>query len=590
MTTREASSFPRYEADEIPALPVALGLGVQSAILAITPIALFPIVLAQSVGASDEFSDWAVFAMLVVNGATTIAQAYRFGPIGSGMLIVSYPSPTTIPFCIVALQQGGPTTLAALIVVYGAMQILLSMRMAVLRRIFTPAISGALLILLLLSLIPVLFRNLGDAPADAPAFSSPLCILVAFVVMVGFLIRGPNNWRVWASIIGIAAGSAVAVATGIFDFGPVMGAPAIGLPQEGWPGISFTLDTSFWSMLPVFLFLSVVAVLQGNSINLATQRVSWRNARAIDYRRVQGSMLGAGLANIVAGLAAVMPITIGPRGVAFTQQTGCGSRYIGVITGVLLIVVAFFPKVWSLLLGIPAPVVAIYVLVLIGPLVVEGMKLIVQDAPDYRISLVVGTAIVFGLGLQMGLVSLPVGEIWEDVLQKALTGGGAILVLLTMYAEFRRHRRQQIRVDLRMDELPKLHQFIEQFSFRHGWSAQMTTRLQAVTEETMQILLDGREGEDDQQPNRLSVEAVGLGQVAELEFQSVAGGEDNVEDRLALLSQQMPLGSESEMPNLETLVQRDAALRLLKYYAASVNHKQYFDVEVITVRVMPPTG
>ena len=595
MASSTTPPSPRYEADETPAPLTTLGLGVQSALLTVTPVVLFPLILAQSVGASDAFADWAVFAMLVVCGAAIVVLSCRLGPVGSGMIVVPYPAPNLLPFCILALQQGGTDTLAGLLVAYGAFQIVVSLRLALLRRLVTPAISGAILILLMLSLVPVVFRGLGDAPADAPAYAGPLCILATSAVTLGLLIRGSNNWRVWASIIGIVAGSAVAVTTGIYDFGPATAAPAMGLPLDGWPGLSLPFDSAFWSLLPLFLFLSVVSVLQGNSIVLATQRLSWRSPRAMDYRRVQGANIGTGLFNLMGGLAAVMPLAIGPRGASFVQQTGCASRYIGVITGILLVVAAFFPKVWSLLLGIPAPVVAVYILILVAPLIVEGMKLIIQDAPDYRVSLVVGLAIVVGLGLQAGLVSLPVAEVWESALQKALTGGGIVLLMLTAFAEFRRRRREHLQVNMHVDELPKLNQFIEQFSSRRGWNEQMTARLQAVAEETLYILLEGREGalrqaQEDERPRRLVVDAASVGSTAEIEFKSVAGSDENLEDRMSLLSQQMPVGSELELPALETLVERDAALRLLRHYATSVSHTQYFDVEIITVRVTPPAG
>ena len=590
MTSPGIPSFPQYEADETPAPPVALGLGIQSALLAVVPVALFPIVLAQSVNGSGEFSDWAVFAMLVLTGAATIVLACRFGPIGAGLVIVPYPSPSVLPFCILAIQQGGTATLAALLVVYGAFQLVVSMRLALLRRIVTPAVSGAILILLVLTLVPVVFRNLGDVPADAPSFAGPVCIFMAFAVTVGLLIRGGGNWRVWASVLGVAAGSVAAVIIGIYDFGPVKEAAAVGLPLSGWPGVDFGLAPAFWALLPVFLFLSVVAVLQGNSIVLTTQRVSWRNPRAMDYRRVQGATIGAGLANVLAGLAAVMAVGISPRGAAFAQQTGCASRRVGMIMGALLVVAAFFPKTWSLLLGIPAPVVAVYILILVSPLVVEGMKLILQDAPDYRMSLVVGTAIVFGLGLQTGFVALPVEEVWEAVLHKALTGGGAVLVLLTAVVEFRRQRHERIRVDLDVEELPKLYRFMEQFAARRGWSAEMTGRLQAVAEETMYILLEGQESGGNGRPGRLAVDAASTGPTAELEFKSVADSGENLEDRIALLSQRAPAEAEFEAVEMETLVQRDAALRLLRHYASSVSHSQYFDMEIITVRVTPPAS
>ncbi len=43
--------------------------------------------------------------------------------------------------------------------------------------------------------------------------------------------------------------------------------------------------------------------------------------------------------------------------------------------------------------------------------------------------------------------------------------------------------------------------------------------------------------------------------------------------------------SESEASDLEAVVERDAALRLLNHYATSVTHRQYQDVEIITAVV-----
>ena len=158
MTTTSASLTPQYEPDESPPRLEALGLGIQSALLVVAPIALFPIVLINAVDGSDASVAWAVFAMLVVNGAVTILQSFRIGPIGSGMLVIPYPSPTAIPFCIIALEEGGAATLAALIVTSSLFQLVLSLRMSLIRRLVTPAMSGAILILLIITMIPVLFN------------------------------------------------------------------------------------------------------------------------------------------------------------------------------------------------------------------------------------------------------------------------------------------------------------------------------------------------------------------------------------------------------------------------------------------------
>ena len=588
MTTSSASSTPQYEPHEDPPRFEALGLGLQSALLVVAPIALFPIVLFNAVGGSATDVAWAVFAMLVANGGVTILQAFRTGPIGAGLLVIPYPSPTAIPFCIIALEQGGASTLAALIVTSGLFQLALSLRLSAIRRLVTPSISGAVLILLIITVVPVIFEALSDVPDDAPAAAAPVCILVTFGLIMGLLIRGSGVWRVWSSLIGIVAGSVAGIAFGIFDFGPVRDAPAAGLPLDGWPGLGLNFGAAYWSLLPAFLFLGLLSLLQGTSIGLSIQRVSWRQPRAMDYRRVQGLSVSTALGNLLAGFAAVMPLATSPRGTVFVQQTGCAARSIGVATGVLLIAAAFFPKSWSLLIGIPSPVTAIFIVAMLSPLMVEGMKMIVQDAPDYRLSLVIGSALLVGLGLQTGLVPLAVGDLWESLLQRALTAGGITLVLLLLVSEFNRRRRRTFRSELSMDSLPNVNRFLEGVSRDRGWDSRMTGRLQAVAEETLITLCQVSDGQAGASPGRLLLTAGGDGSVAELEFVSAAADTPNLEDCISLLTNPGPEGEGLGLGETELAIGRDASLRLLHHYATSVTHRQYHDIQVIELRVASP--
>ena len=563
-------------------------MGLQSALLVVASIALFPIVLFNAAGGSEAEVAWAVFAMLVANGGVTILQAFRAGPMGAGLLVIPYPSPTSIPFCIIALEQGGASTLAALIVTSGLFQLALSLRLSAIRRLVTPSISGAVLLLLVITVVPVIFEALSDVPDDAPAAAAPVCILVTFALIMGLLIRGSGAWRVWSSLIGIVAGSVAGIAFGIFDFGPVREAPAAGLPLDGWAGPGLSFGAAYWSLLPAFLFLGLLSLLQGTSIGLSIQRVSWRQLRAMDYRRVQGLSVGTALGTVLAGLAAVMPLATSPRGTVFVQQTSCASRAIGVITGLLLIAAAFFPKSWSLFIGIPAPVTAIFIVAMLSPLMVEGMKMIVQDAPDYRMGLVIGSALLVGLGFQTGLVPLAIGDLWESLLQRALTAGGITLVILLVVAEFKRRRRHTLRAELSMDSLPQINQFLEDVSRDRGWDSQMIGRLQAVAEETLITLSQVSDGETGARSGGLILAAGGDGTVAELEFVSAAADTPNLEDCISLLTNPGPEGEGLDVGEIEPAIGRDASLRLLHHYAASVSHRQYHDIQVIELRVAVP--
>ena len=68
--------------------------------------------------------------------------------------------------------------------------------------------------------------------------------------------------------------------------------------------------------------------------------------------------------------------------------------------GLVFLALAFLPKVAALLLAIPNPVVAAYLMVLMGMLFVQGMKIVVQGGIDYRKGLVVGLAFWLGVGFQ----------------------------------------------------------------------------------------------------------------------------------------------------------------------------------------------
>ena len=261
------------------------------------------------------------------------------------------------------------------------------MRLALLRRIVTPTVNGTIMILIVITVVPVLFNLIEDVPDGAPSAAGPVCILLTFAAMVGILLRSSGSWRMWAPTIGIGIGCAAAVAFGLFDLEPLEQSPWFGFPLSSWPGFGLDFGPAFWTLLPAFLFTSAVAILQTNTMSFSSLRVSWRDGRAIDFRRV--------------------PIETGPRGSMLVLQTGCASRYIGILVGVIYIAVSFFPKLPGLIGTIPGPVVAVFLVVTMAPLLVEGMRTIIEEEFDYRKSLVVGVAIMVGLGFQFDMVTLP---------------------------------------------------------------------------------------------------------------------------------------------------------------------------------------
>ena len=147
----------RYQADETLPPALAIGLGLQLAVLIVAFPILIPTVVMRAAGTTDSYLSWAVFASVAVSGATTALQAVRYGRIGSGHVLMMSSSTAFIWPCIAAIERSGPGLLVTLVVISALLQFVLSARIVWFRRILTPTVSGTMLMLLPVSAMPAVF-------------------------------------------------------------------------------------------------------------------------------------------------------------------------------------------------------------------------------------------------------------------------------------------------------------------------------------------------------------------------------------------------------------------------------------------------
>ena len=590
--TTSGSQNPRYEADENPPPWHSLGFGAQFSLIASATLLVTPVVVAKASGRDNEYLVWMVFASLVVAGLSTLIQVRRIGLVGSRSMLPMFTAAFSIPFCITAVTDGGPATLAALVLVCGIGQLAIARWLFVLRRIVTPVVGGTVLMILSITLASVVPRLLPDA-SDENSLGAHLVALTALGVVSALILRGSATIRLWGPIIGIIAGCAVAAGFGLYNAEAVLDAAWVGIPGQ-WPGLGLPpiisgFGVSFWTLLPAFLFLSIVISIQANGECIAQQRAARRDNRAVDFREVQGAMAGTGVTNLMAGVAGTVPHIINPGVVSYTQTTGVASRRVGYFIGAMLISLAFLPKVSAVLSSIPGPVMAGYLIVLSAHLFVDGARTVMQSEENRQKITVAGVCFWIGAAFQFGLFSLPnVGPVWTTLLQSGITTGGVAAIVMILYLEFTNPRRMRFQSKLDIEVLPELNEFLARFADRRGWDTAMKERLSAVGEETLLTLSpldleglladdDSEEEEEGKTSRQLVVLASSEGPVATLEFIGGAGDEENMEDRLRQLQQY----------DEETPVEQELSLRMLRAYATSVRHQQFHGTDIITVRVVP---
>ena len=584
MSARSPRSDPslRYQADEKAPPRLALGVGLQLAVLNIAAVMLIPMVVMRAAGMSDAYLSWAVVASVTICGVATVLQALRAGRIGMGHVMVMGTSGAFIPASIMALVEGGPALLAVLVVVSAMVPLLLSWRLSLFQRVLTPAVSGTVIMLIPVTVMPFIGGLLSGSPDTGTVPGAPVSFFATVLLIGGLALKASGTLRLWAPVIGVILGSAIAAGYGLYDLERVVAAPWLDLPRIQAPGLDLEFGTAFWTLLPSFLLVAVIAAIRTMSSAVAVQRVSWRRrSRAVDFRAVQGAMTVDGVGNLLAGLAGTVPGSATTTSVPLTQLTGVAARAVGIVAGATFIAFAFLPKPFAAVLAIPDPVFAGYLVVLLAMLFAIGMKIVLQGGLGYREGMVVGIAFLAGVGFQYGLI-FP-GEASRfagGLLENGMNAGGFSAILMTLFLRLTEPRPSRIEAGLDSAQLPTIQKFLDDFASRGGWGEEMAERLGAAAEEALLALARGTDsGPDEDSGRRLLLTAHIEKGGAVLEF-VVGPGTENLQDRIALL----------EDHSDEASMEREVSLRLLRHLASSVRHQQYHDTEIVTVRVEEVRG
>ena len=471
----------RYEADEKPPPLLAFGLGLQLAVLCVGGIVFTPFIVVRAAGGTEDYLSWAVFAALAICGLTTMLQAYRIGHFGAGYVLIMGTSGAFIAVCIAALARGGPGMLATLVLASSLFQFVLSERLSLFRRVLTPTVAGTVIMLIAVTVMPIVFKMLSDVPKGAPALAAPLSAFATVVVIVGIALKATGALRLWAPVIGVVAGSLMGLYFGIYDTARVAGASWIGLPQGAWPGLDLSFGPVFWTLLPGFVFVTLIGAIETVGDGAAIQRVSWRRPRAVDFKAVQGAVAADGVGNLLSGLLATVPNTTYSTSVSVTELTGVGARTVGVAAGLVFLSLAFIPKLVAVVLAIPAPVASAYITVLLAMLFIVGMRMVIQDGIDYRKGLVAGIAFWAGVGFQNGVIYPEYFSTFAGgLLNNGMTAGGLVAMIMTLFVELTEPRRSRLEVAFDLSALEKIREFLGEFASAGGWDEAMAHRLDAA--------------------------------------------------------------------------------------------------------------
>ena len=565
-----------YQPDERPSHPASLVHGFQSVMIRMAAMAATTSIIAVAGGQSDGYLSWIFFSALVVCGIGSMLQTFRFWRFGSGYSLSVISASAFIAICISALLAGGPALLSSLIVASSLIQFVFISRLSWLRRVISPLVAGTVLMLLASTIITVVLSRLSDVPEGAPSAAAPILAgTTLFILMMLRLFASPK-WQQWAPVVGIVVGCVIAAPFGAYDWELVVEAPWIGFPSYPWTGFDLSFGATFWGLLPGFVIVNMATTINSISDTVVIQQVAWRRPRATDFRVVQGAHHLLVLTNLLAAALGTLPNMIGAANSARVMLTGVAARRIGIYGGLILIAVAFSPKLIALVVATPRPVLVAYMIFTLSLLFVQGMRTVFRDGVDGRKAAVIGVSLWIGIGFQNQVIlpDLLTGTL-GTLLSSGMTTGSVCVILLTLLMEYTSRRRRRLNVAMNLSSWPRIDSFLQGFATSVGWNEASINRLRSAGEEALSSLLSQDEESEEDAGKRLIVAARRADAAIEMEFLVTTEG-GNLEDKLAYLNEQPEIQDE-----------REISFRLLRHYASSVQHHKYHDVDIVTVQVAP---
>ena len=559
----------RYAVDETPSEALTLGLSLQVVTLILTPIILTPIIVLRAANQPGGV-EWAVFSALLISGLATILQARPAGPIGAGYPLYMGTSGAFIGVSAAALAAGGLPLLATLVVASSLVQFLFSARLSLFRRLITPTVGGTVIMLLAVNVFPITTDLLAGVPAgaDPGAMSGPLMAFAAFatITLVSLYARGAT--RLWAPLIGVLAGSAVAAATGMLDWTPLLEAAWLGLPGSGWPGLDLSFDARFFGLLIPFVIVTIIGAIETYGDAVAIQRVSHRAPVPVDFKVVQRALNADGVGNLLSGIAGTVPNTTYSTSISIADLTGVAARRVALYGGVIIALTAFLPKLQALLQVVPEPVAGAYLFVLIVLLFRQGVRMVTAGGLGYEKGLIVCISFWVGIGFQNGVIFPDHLPAWSrGVLDNGMAAGGIMAMVLTLLVSLRQRGRRDV-LEPSVRSLSRLRAALDAAAQGAGWDETATNRLQLAGEEAFLYLLE-RQSASAPRPVRVAVRPVD----DVLQIELVSGPDDaNLEARLGTLDE-------------DHEIVRDVGPRILRHVAKEVRHEQFYELDVLTVTV-----
>lgn len=387
-----------YGVNEIPPIGTSIVLAAQHAFVALISMT-YPVIIVLESGGTRQMAAAMVSMTLIGMAIGTVIQSLRNVPFGSGYFAPHVPSSIYVFPAIQAMRGGGTGLLSGMIITSGLFSVLFSRILKRYRWLFPPEVSGVVVLMVGLSLVPLAIpRFLGLSELDRTTSGSEIFVATLTLGTIMLCTVIPHSRvRLYSTAIGFAVGYAASGWVGLFD--PATLWAVNDLPVIGLHSVPYEIPTFDLAILIPFVVAALASNIKDAGLLISSQKTNDANWTRTDTRSLSAGVVGTGISNLASGAIGGTGTTISAGNVSLGSATGATSRRIGLYVAALFFAMALMPRLSATLALIPAPVLGAGLVFLASHLVSSGLALISARMLDARRNFVVGIPLLSGAGL-----------------------------------------------------------------------------------------------------------------------------------------------------------------------------------------------
>ena len=371
-------------------------LGLQHLLAMYSGAIAVPLLIGTALKFNATHMTYLVSIDIFMCGFATLIQLFRNKYFGIGLPVVLGCAIQAVAPLVMVGQKFTINTMYGAIIAAGIFVFLIAGWFSKVKKLFPPVVTGTLITVIGLTLIPVAVQNMGGGNAGAKDFGDAKNLITAFVTILIILlieILAKGFLKSIAVLIGLILGSLLAAAMGMVSLTPVSQASWFHLPQFFYFGV----PEFEWSSCITMIIIALVSMVESTGVFFAIGDLLKKDISEDDLKR---GYRAEGIAQIFGGIFNTFPYTTFSQNVGLLQLSGIKTKRPIFWAAGMLMAMGLLPKIGALVTIIPTPVLGGAMLVMFTMIAVQGIKMLVHvNLDDSRNLLIIAISIGLGLGV-----------------------------------------------------------------------------------------------------------------------------------------------------------------------------------------------